>query len=140
MGLLKIEEGFTYLLANDPGVSGHVGDRISPPPLPQVPTLPALTYQLITPMSIVAHDGMCGTAMCRYQITGFHTDYAVLVDLMEHVRICMTGYKGTITSGANSIVVQAMLPAGGGPDFYDPVIKRYMRLLDFWIWYNEPIT
>ena len=139
MGVLKIEEGIYYLLANDGPVSGHVGTNISPPPLSQTPTLPALTYQLITPMSIVAHDGMCGTAMCRYQITGFDTDYAVLVDLMEHVRICMTGYKGTITSGANSIVVQAMLPAGGH-ESYDPDIKRYFRALDFIIWYNESIT
>jgi hypothetical protein len=136
---LRIEEGIYYLLANTAGVNGLVGTRITPLPLPLNPTLPALTYQLITPGSEVAHDGMQGTAVCRYQITGFSESYDTLFDLMEHVRICMTGYKGTIGGGGNTIVVQAMLP-GGGYESYDPAIRRYMRALDFIIFFNEPIT
>ena len=145
MGTLQIEEGIFYLLSNNVAVKDIVDTRIYPIILPQKqstvpPTMPALTYQLITPMSEVAHDGMQGTAVCRYQITGRSNKFDEIRVLMEKVRICMAGYKGTITSGADSIVVQAMLPAGGSPDMYDPIIKRHMRALDFWIWYNEPIT
>jgi len=143
MGTLQIEEGIFYLLSNNTAVKDIVDTRIYPIVLPQKqstvpPTMPALTYQLITPMSEVAHDGMQGTAVCRYQITGLSNKFDEIRVLMEKVRICMTGYKGTI-GGTDTIVVQAMLPAGGY-ESYDPQIKRYMRALDFIIFYDEPIT
>ena len=136
MALITIEEGIYYKLANTAAVSAIVGTRIYPLTLPQTPTLPALTYQLITPMSIIAHDGKSGTAQCRYQITGFDDDPDILRDLMEEVRICMDGFKGSI-GGADTITVQAMLPEGGY-ESYDPETGRYMRARDLMIWYNEP--
>ena len=136
MALLTIEEGIYYHLANTPAVTAIVGTRIYPLKLPQKPTLPALTYQLITPMSIIAHDGKSGTAQCRYQITGFANTPDAVRDLMEKVRICMDGYKGVI-GGANTITVQAMLPEGGYEN-HDPETNRYMRARDYMIWYNEP--
>jgi len=136
MALLTIEEGIYYHLANTIAVSNIVGTRIYPLKLPQNPTLPALTFQLITPMSIIAHDGKSGTAQSRYQITGFADDPDSVRDLMEKVRICMDGYKGTI-GGADTIVVQAMLPEGGYEN-HDPITNRYMRARDYMIWYAEP--
>ena len=138
MALLTIEEGIYYLLKNTVAVAAIVGTRIYPLNLPQDPTLPALTYQLITPMSIIAHDGKSGTAQCRYQITGFASDPDAVRDLIEEVRICMDGYKGTI-GGADTIVVQAMLPDGGYEND-DPESGRYMRARDYMIWYDEPVA
>lgn len=136
---LTIEEGIYYLLANNAAVAAIVGDRIYPIKLPQDPTLPAITYQLITPDSMIAHDGMSGTGIKRYQITGFALSPDEVVDLIEAIRICMTCYKGTIGAGANTIVCQVMLPAGGY-ESNEPEIERYMRALDFIIWHNEPVS
>ena len=138
MALITIEEGVFYLLSNNVAVGAIVSNRIYPIKLPQKPSLPALTYQLITPMSIMAHDGKGGTAHSRYQITGFATDPDEVRDLIEKVRICMDGYSGMI-GGADTIKVQAMLPDGGGPEDHDPVTQRFMRSRDYMIWYDEPI-
>ena len=137
--MIRIEAGIYYLLHTDAAVLALVAARIYPITIPQDPTLPALAYQLISPSSLIAHDGLCGTGYSRYQITGFDDDYDVLIDLMNKVRVAMGGYKGTLGVAPNQVVVQAILPADTGYSNYDPQIGRYMRALDFMIWHDEDV-
>ncbi len=137
MALIRIEDGIFYLLDNDVDVSALVVSRIYPLTIPQNPTLPALTYQLITPSSGFAHDGLTGTGRSRYQITAFDTDYDVMKDLMNKVRVAMSGYTGTLGTAPDTVDVYAMIPMDTGYSSYDPVIKRFMRALDFMIWHAE---
>ena len=137
--MIRIEAGIFYLLNNDVPVEALVAARIYPLTIPQDPTLPALTYQLITPGSLIAHDGLLGTGYSRYQITGFDDDYDVLIDLMNKVRTAMGGYSGTLGVAPNQVVVQAMIPADTGYSNYDPQIDRYMRALDFYVWHSEDV-
>jgi hypothetical protein len=137
--MISIEEGIVYLLKNNAGVSALVGTRVYAQKLPQTPTTPALTYQLITPRSLISHQGMSGTAYPRYQITGWDTTEAGISALMKAVRICMSCYKGTVGAAPNTVVIQASLPVGGY-ETYEPETGLFMRALDFEIWHAEALS
>lgn len=137
--MIGIEDGIVYLLKNNAGVSALVGTRIYAQKLPQNKTMPALTYQLITPMSLISHQGMSGTAHPRYQITGWDTTELGVITLMKAVRICMSCYKGTVGVAPNTVVIQASLPVGGY-ETYEPETGLFMRALDFEIWHEEALT
>ena len=139
MALIRIEDGIFYLLDNNAPVTALVASRIYPLTIPQNPTLPALTYQIITPATLIAHDGLTGTGKSRYQITAFDTDYDVIIDLMNKVRVCMAGYKGTLGAAPDTVDVYAMIPMDTGYGSYEPVTKRFMRALDFMIWHEENV-
>ena len=137
--MISIEEGLYHKLTNTAAITAIVSSRVYPAPLPQNPTLPALTYQLITPMSMTSHQGMGGTAFPRYQITGWASTLAALVELMKQVRICLNGFKGTFGTGGSTVTVQSSLMAGGY-DTYEPDTQRYMRAQDYIIYHAEDIT
>jgi len=137
--MISIEEGIVHLLKNNAGVSALVGTRIYAQKLPQNPIMPALTYQLITPMSLISHQGMSGTAYSRYQITGWDTTELGIIALMKAVRICLGCYKGTVGVAPNTVVIQALLPVGGY-ETYEPTTGLFMRSLDFEIWNAEALT
>ena len=138
MAFLNIDEGIFYLLSHDTEVKLIVVKRIYPLMLPQNPTLPAITYQLISPMNLIAHNGAVGTAYCRYQINAFDDDFDGVKLLVDKIRLCMDGYKGAIGT-TSTINVQAMLPDGGGDD-YDPETKRFRSFRDYVIWHDEQVT
>lgn len=137
--MLSIEEGIYALLTTNVAVAAIVGTRVYPKALPQDVTLPAITYDLITPQDMTSHSGMDGTAFPHYQITGWAETPDAVRDLMKAVRICMNGYKGTITVGASSIVIQSCLLSGGVDDS-DPETQRHMRAQDYTIYHAEDIT
>lgn len=137
--MISIEDGIVYRSLNYAGISALIGDRIFAQKLTQNPVMPALTYQLITPMSLISHQGMSGTAYPRYQITGWDTTELGVIALMKAVRLCWSGYKGTVGVAPNTVVIQASLPVGGY-ETYEPETGLFMRALDFEIWHAEALS
>jgi len=137
--MISVEEGIFYKLKDDAGVSAIVGTRIYAQKLPQTPTMPSLTYQLITPMSLISHQGMSGTAFPRYQITCWDDTELGVIALAKAVRICLGCYKGTVGVAPNTVAIQASLPVGGY-ETYEPETGFFMRALDFQIWHEEALV
>jgi len=135
--MIRIEDGLYWVLTNNIAVAALVGIRMYPIELPQNPTLPAITYQVITPSTGIAHDGLTGVGDSRYQFNGIDDNYDVVIDLMNKVRKALGGYKGTAGTAPNTVVIEAILPVGVGYEAYDPQIKRYSRSLDFYVWHLE---
>lgn len=134
---ISIEAGLYSRLTTDAGIiaiTTNIYHRVD-----QDSVFPCLTYQLISPESLIAHDGMSGIAHPRYQITGWDIDHDVVISLMEKVRISLNGFKGTWGAGANTVIIQACL-LDGGMDLFEPETQRWFRAQDYFIWHAENIS
>jgi hypothetical protein len=111
MGTLTIEAGLVYKLTNTVGLTALISTRVYLERIPQGATLPCLTYQRISTPRVHTHDtsGSAGTAYPRFQFDAWATTYASAKAITDALRAALNGYKGTITSGADSVVVQASL-------------------------------
>ena len=119
----------TFLLA-DAGISALVGTRIYPGgQLPQNPTLPAITYKLISGNWIQTATGAAGLAGPRMQIDCWAETYAGADALFELVRLRING-KG---DGGN---IQGMF-LEGNRDVSDPVLGVRGRSADAFVWHEE---
>lgn len=111
MATLTIEQGLVYKLQNTAGLTALIGTRVYLEQLPQGATLPCLTYQRISTSRVLTHDtsGSSGTAYPRFQFDAWATTYGSAKAIADALRAALNGFKGTITSGADSVVVQASL-------------------------------
>jgi len=114
MATLSIEAGLVYKLTNTAGITALVSTRVYLETIPQGATLPCITYQRISTPRLTAHDtsGSAGTASPRFQFDAWATTYASARAIADALRAALNGYKGTITSGADSVVVQSILIDG----------------------------
>lgn len=138
MATLTIEEGLIYKLLNTAGVSSLVGTRVYGRVLPQSASLPCITITRISTPRLHSHDtsGSAGTANPRIQIDAHATTYKAAKQITDAVRAAMNGFRGTITNGADSVVVQAALVDNELPD-YDGETEIYRSQSDYIIWHVE---
>jgi hypothetical protein len=111
MATLTIEAGLVYKLTTTAGLTALISTRVYLERIPQGATLPCLTYQRISTPRVLAHDtsGSAGTASPRFQFDAWATTYASAKSITDALRAALNGFRGTITSGADSVVVQAAL-------------------------------
>ncbi len=111
MATLTLEAGLVYKLTNTTGITNLVSTRVYLERIPQGATLPCLTYQRISTPRLLAHDtsGSAGTAHPRFQFDAWATTYSSAKAITDALRAALNGFKGTITSGADSVVVQSSL-------------------------------
>jgi hypothetical protein len=114
MATLTIEAGLVYKLTTTAGLTALISTRVYLERIPQGATLPCLTYQRISTPRVLAHDtsGSAGTASPRFQFDAWATTYASAKAITDALRAALSGFKGTITSGADTVVVQAALVDG----------------------------
>lgn len=91
-----IDEELRQFLLQFPGVVDEVGERISPAPLPQAETLPAITYQDITAVPTYTNDGESAHVRARYQINVFARKRQDARRVAEAVRCVLAGYRGVM--------------------------------------------
>lgn len=119
-----------HLVANVPTVSG----RVYPVLLPQSPTYPALTYQLISDPRGHTHDGPDGLVDARYQITTWapREAYADVKATADAVRIALDGFTGIWGAFFVGLIFH-----DGGVDLYDPDVEVHHNATDYIIRYQE---
>lgn len=117
-----------HLAANVPAIDG----RIYPVLLPQDPTYPALTYQLISDPRGHTHDGPDGLVDARYQITTWSRVYADVKDTTNAVRLALDGFKGVWGPFFVGLIFH-----DGGVDLYDPDVEVHHNATDYIIRYQE---
>jgi hypothetical protein len=138
MATLTIEAGLVYKLTNTAAIQTLISTRVYLEQIPQGATLPCLTYQRISTARLTAHDisGSAGTAHARFQFDAWATTYASAKAIADALRAALNGYKGTITSGADSVVVQAALIDG---ESSEPDVEAGLARVrsDYFVWYVE---
>lgn len=131
--MTTIVEGLRTFLLADATLAGLIGTRVYPMILPQNPTLPAVTYQVIDGTSDVTTDGPTGLANPRIQIDCWGATYGAMVPVFEAVRKRLNGYRGA----AGGVTVQGIFLVRQR-DLYDYDAKVYRRTADWSIWNGEP--
>jgi hypothetical protein len=138
MATWAIEEGLQFYLRGYMGLLALVSTRVYINRIPQEATLPCVTLHRVSTPRVHSHDssGMTGTAYPRFQIDAWATTYSVAKAITDQLRAALNGYKGTITSGANSVTVQSSLV---DDERYDPDLNAGLERIssDFIIWHLE---
>jgi len=123
------------ILAGDSAIAALVGARIYPALLPQPPTFPALTYQVVSGFRHTQMDGPPGVNRARLQIDCWAATYIGAEALADAVRLALDGFKGMV-GGSPGRLVQAAFFASER-DLYEPEPPCYRRSADYLITYAE---
>ncbi len=109
--------------------------RLYPLILPQDPTVPAITYQVISGHRFHSTDGASGLSTPRIQFDCWAKTYLEAEALFEALRKRLDGFQGL----AVSTKVQAAFFESERDD-YDDAARLYRRSADFFVWYEEVTT
>ena len=123
---MSIEAGLvTHLLADGP-VAALVAARVDPIKLPQSPTYPAITYEIISDIPHRSLDGDSDLEAVRVRIHCWAETYAVAVDLAGKVRTAVGDFSGTM---GTTVVVSSKFETWN--DVWEDVPEAYRRVVDF---------
>ena len=115
----------THLIADSP-VTALVVARIYPIKLPQSPTYPAITYEIISDIPHRSLDGDSDLERVRARVHCWGETYTEAVDLARKVRTAVGDFSGTMGATAVSSV-----KFESWNDIFDDVPEVYRRLVDF---------
>lgn len=130
-----IEEALVTYLAAQSSLTALIGTtpmRYHAVRLPQNPTLPAITYQLISTPRVMSHSGYSNLAMPRLQMTIFALSYATRNAVSEALRPLLLGFRGTMSG----IRVDGILLADERETF-EPITQFFENQLDWIIHHYE---
>lgn len=122
------------LLLSDSAIASLVGTRVYPTLLPQGPTMPAITYQRISRISVADHlAGPGALARPRVQIDSWGSTHDQAEALGEAVRRRLNGYRGPVT-GAEDVQRISLETVR---DLYDDEVKLHRHSADYFVWHEE---
>jgi hypothetical protein len=96
--LANFEESLFSALTNDAGVSALVSARVYPMSLPQKPTYPAISYQVIADEEHPAMSVNVDTRTVRVQVSCWATSYSGVKSLANAVKSALDRRTGTTAS------------------------------------------
>ena len=92
-----IEEAIYTLVTTDTATKALIGTRFYPLTIPQDAALPACAYQVVSENQEYHHQGPCGWATKRLQITITAESYLGGVKAVAAaIKARLSGYKGTL--------------------------------------------
>jgi hypothetical protein len=131
--MADIGEALSSILTGDSTVSNLVSARVYPHQLPQSPTYPAVTYQLVSlderPHAMGDDPAL---VMDRYQVDCWAQSYSKMVELGDAVMGALSRYRGT----SSSVTIQSVLHVGR-IDLFEDDTRIYHRAIDFRIAWEE---
>lgn len=131
---MTLDEAVYTRLTTHAGVSALVATRVYPVVLPQAPTFPALTYQLISEIRPSHIGGPGHLPGALYQVTAWGTTLLSVRAVLDAVRGALDGYQGTV----GTVVIQASILEEQRDDpGYQPEVGIYGASADYRIWWNE---
>ncbi len=125
---MSIEAGLrTHLLADGP-VAALVVARVYPLKLPQDPTYPALTYEILSTTPYRGLSGDHDKEVIRARIHCWAETFSGAIDLATKVRTAVADFSGTMgTVTVSSVKFETW------NDIYEDVPEVYRRVADFMI-------
>jgi hypothetical protein len=132
---MTCETAVYSLLSGAGAITAIVSTRIYPTVLPVGVPTPAIVYELISSWRDGALDAYATTHLtrARVQINLLSADHAVLLTMRAAVFAAMQFQRGSI----GGVTVHSVLPAGEGPDQYDPEMRLFLRPCDFILAYES---
>jgi hypothetical protein len=129
--MAQIEEVIVAKLTGHAGLAALVGARVYPAPLPQRPTLPAVTYQRISTEPIQTRDSaQANFERPRFQFDVWTDSQASRVAVAAQLR----GALATIQQASNPQVDVTLL--ANAVEFYEAEGQRWRAVLDAFIWHE----
>ena len=125
---MTIESGLrTHLLA-DGDVAALVVARVYPLKLPQEPTYPALTYEIVSDIPYRGLSGDHDKEVIRARIHCWAETFAGATDLARKVRTAVADFSGTMgTTAVASVKFETW------SDLFEDTAEVYRRVADFMI-------
>jgi len=125
---MSIETGLrTHLLADGP-VAALIGTRMYPLILPQNPTYPCLTYEIVSDIPHRALAGDSDRERVRVRIHCWASTYTGAIDLATKVRTSVADHSGLMgTTAVSSVKFETW------NDTFDDAPEVYRRIADFFI-------
>jgi hypothetical protein len=135
--MATLEAALFYHLTNTAGTTpGLIGTRLYPLVLPQDPTYPALTYQVIEDIPPMAHDGPGDLFGALVQFDCYGASYSAAKTLARGLRADLNGKSGAIgAAGARVRLAGAFLQ--GMMDHHEPTTAVWRVMVEFLINYKE---
>lgn len=127
-----IESALLALLTANAGVAALAGTRIYAVQLPQQPTLPAVTYELVSDRRQGTFTGPAGLPGSLFRVHSWAAGYAAAKALANAVRAALDGYQGTV---GGETIQAAILE--GQTDIYEPEVAIWRTVGDYRLWWNE---
>lgn len=131
--MAEFEEGMLDVLEANAGLLALISTRIYPRELPQEPTLPALTYSLVTAPTDYTHDSGVKKVRAQYQFDCWGTSYGETVRLATALKLAIPSLRAVLSSGHRCD--RAFIVNSG--DTYDPESKRDRRMVEVELSYEE---
>jgi hypothetical protein len=137
-----VEEALSLVLRANAELVALVAGRIYPNVLPQVVTYPAISYRLVSRRHIdqLSNRGSTGLASSRFRFfSTSDTGYAQVKRVAEALRLCLQGYRGTVSDGGSpaiTLYIQNIEPMLAF-DFYDDPTQTHQVISDFEVWAQE---
>lgn len=91
-----IEEGLYTYLTSQAAITDLAGTRIYPLKLPQGVSYPAIRYQDISEVGLMAHDGPLDLFKSRFQFDCYARTYIAAKQLAQVLRATINGYAGAM--------------------------------------------
>jgi hypothetical protein len=138
---LDVEEALFSYLSTYAGLAALVGTRIYPILLPQNPTLPAVTYQMISGIDDHCISEDPDNTEARFQFTAWGTSAASARAVAKQIKKAFKNFTG-LMGGADGVQIGHALQTGR----YDRTDKMpdgtviYSRIEDYMIMYDDPTT
>ena len=125
---MAIEDGLrTHLIADSP-VTALVVARIYPIKLPQEPTYPCLTYEIVSDIPYRGLSGDHDKEVIRARIHCWAETFAGATDLARKVRTALADFSGTMGS-----TVVSSVKFETWSDLFEDTPEVYRRVADFMI-------
>lgn len=116
-----------YQLLTNGGIA-----RVYPPPVPDNPTYPLVTYQQISDPRTYVMEGPDGFVFARFQFNCWALTSSAARFVAESLRIILSGYRGS----SDDINIQAAFLLGGPKD-YDNEAKAHRVVQDYRVIFKD---
>lgn len=141
--MMTAKDALVRLLLNATSLDASVGNRWYPQWAPEDDTLPYGCVSTITRTREHNMDGPSGLVKCRIQVDVFAQTQRAADQIGDLVRLVLDGYTGTVTAGAESIYLDAVLLDNDLEDVEredEPSEDRVARVtLDFFVSHKETL-
>lgn len=143
---MSLSSDLKTFLEADSVLFAQVNTRIYPLRLPQVPVLPAITYQFISGFRTFTLDGPDGLSRPRVQFDVFASTYLSMETVFELLRKRLNGFRGTIGTSPQTLILGIFFD--NERDFFEfdgdqgsgSGTGIYRRSSDYFINYKEALT
>lgn len=138
MATLKLGEALYYRLSNYAGLIALTGTRIYPNVAPQDAALPRVTYWTVGTVPNHAMSGDIDELETHLQIDVWAVSQSDCDTVTAQVKLALRDYSGTITSGADTLVIDWIYYQNELDIVAEDDIKRrtlYHKAIEFTVWY-----